>query len=104
LQPQNFDWMGMYARSFNYSASQVLGGARDISIDNAIMRNPFGTRPYRWYVYRDPALPGTPDIIGAEAAVLRLQQSQTIGHVTTFKSMLADTVGAVADRTPSGAI
>jgi hypothetical protein len=97
--PQTFGWMGFYARTF--AGSPTLASGLDVTFDDVIMRNPFGARTLRFYVYRDPTLPGTPDIVGAEAAVRRLQQAHTSGHVITTKAAVSDTAG-MADRVPAG--
>lgn len=95
----SFGWMGFYLRTF----TGTLGaGTTDVAFDDVIMRHTYGSRPFRFYVYRDPTLPGVPDLVGAELAVQRLQQAHTSGHVITTKVALCDTAGSGCDRTPMG--
>ena len=92
------NWIGMYARSTVAS----LGTALDASFDDVAIRSSRGTRPFWWFLYRDPSLPGSPDLLGAQRAADRLKQAHTKVYVTTSKSVLCDTAGAGCDTTPMG--
>jgi len=92
------NWIGMYARA-NVTA---IGTALDASFGAVAVRSPRGTRPFHWYVYRDPALPGTPDLVGARAALGRLGQAFTVVGVITSKSVLFDDVNTGFDSEPCG--
>jgi len=98
--PTVFQYAGMYARGF----SATLAGAVDVAFDDVILRTPFGPRPFRWYVYRDPTLPGTPDLVAAHAQIQRLKHAHTAATVITTKSLLADSPSSGADRGPCGAL
>lgn len=91
-------WAGLYART--------IGGAANIdaSFDDVLLRVPFGSRSLRWYAFRDPALPGTPDLVGAHGAIQRLKHANTEATVITTKSLLCDSSNSGCDRGPLGAI
>lgn len=95
---KNYQWAGVYLRSVNGVA---LGGAVTVNFDDWFSLSGKGDRPNTWYVYRDPALPGTPDLVGADRILQRLRQSHTAAHITTATTArcgVANTVG----RTPMG--
>jgi len=92
------NWVGHYARA-NVAA---LPSALDASFDDFAVRAGRGTRPFSWFLYRDPSLPGSPDLVGATGAALRLRQAHTAVFVTTSKSVLCDVAGAGCDTAPMG--
>jgi len=94
-----FQYAGMYCRM-----TGALAGNVDAAFDDVILRCPFAPRPFRWYVLRDPTLPGTPDLTAAHAALQRIKHAHTTATVITTKSLLADTPNSGADRGPCGAI
>lgn len=57
---------------------------------------------FRWYAYRDPGLPGTPDMEGAERLARRLSPSFGSGHAVSSLSFSAGEPGT--GRVPMGAI
>lgn len=98
--PAGFQWAGLYARSH----VAAIAAAVDCSFDDVVMRQPFGDRTSRWYAYRDPALPGTPDLIGAQLVARRLAHAQTVAGVISTKTALCDDARSICDSTPMGAI
>jgi hypothetical protein len=92
------NWVGHYARASLAS----LPSALDVSFDDIAVRAGRGTRPFLWYIYRDPSLPGGPDLVGAGGAINRLKQAHTGAVVITSKSVLCDTQGAGCDSAPMG--
>jgi hypothetical protein len=92
------NWIGHYARA-NVAA---IPTALDASFDDIAVRARRGTRPFSWYVYRDPALPGAPDIGGARRAVARLAQAHTRDSVITSKSLLCNNPNSACGRGPLG--
>jgi hypothetical protein len=96
--PKSFGWIGMYARSFG----AALAGNLDASFDDVILRFPYGHRTLRFYVLRDPMLPGAPDLPAAENALQRLKQAHVEAHVITKTTLYADDDTTPADRTPTG--
>jgi hypothetical protein len=59
---------------------------------------------YRFFVYRDPALPGTYDIEGAQALVDDISPSQTAGYVVESIDFLCDDPYSLCDRDLLGAL
>lgn len=92
------NWIGMYARA----SVAAIGTALDASFDDVAIRAGRGTRPFRWYVFRDPALPGAPDLLGARGAVDRLKQALTQASVITSKSVLCNNANSGCGRGPLG--
>lgn len=91
-----FQWAGMYART-------TAGAANiDVAIDDIVLRTPFAGRTSHWYAYRDPALPGSPDLVAAWGAIQRLKHAFTRASAITTKSFLAGV--SLVGRTPHGAL
>lgn len=97
---QDYQWAGLYLRAHVAS----LGGGADARIDDVQLRTPHGTRPFRWYVFRDPTLPGAPDLLGGRGIVRRMKHAHTEAEVITSKSLRCDDVTCGCDRTPMGAL
>jgi len=96
----DFTEMGFYARTLG-----PTGGASDIRFDpSSLFRSGRGRRPFVAYVYRDPALPGLPDVVGANGVIGRMKHAYTRVAVTTSKSFLCDSSRSLCDRDPMGAI
>ena len=53
---------------------------------------------YHFHVYRDPALPGTPDLAAAQLELDLVAQSHTLGRVCESKSMICDEAESLCDR------
>lgn len=94
------DWIGFYARG----ADSSLAGALDVRFSEFLARTPRGTRPFRWYAYRDPGLPGNPDVTSAQALLRRFRHAYTEATVITTKSLLCDDTASGCDLGPMGAI
>ena len=58
---------------------------------------------YRYFIYRDPLLPGTPDIDAAQAQVTAMEHSQTLGTVIESIDFLADDPNSLTNRDLLGA-
>ena len=67
-------WAGFYGRAWNGAA---LAGDLSVGFDDAAFRFPNGTRPMRFYVLRDPTLPGDYDLLGANSTLKKLRQAHT---------------------------
>jgi hypothetical protein len=92
------NWIGMYARS----TAASLATALDARFDDVAIRSNRGTRPFWWFLYRDPSLLGSPDLLGAQRAADRLKQAHTKVYVTTSRSVVCDVAGAGCDTAPMG--
>lgn len=53
---------------------------------------------YRFFVYRDPALAGTPDIAAAQVELDRISHSHTQGHIIESIDFLCDDPESLTDR------
>lgn len=73
-------------RSASFAAS--IGDAREI---------------FRFFIYRDPSLPGTYFVASAQAQVTAMKPSHTIGTVIESTSMLCDDPHSLCDRDLLGA-
>lgn len=91
-------WAGLYART--------VGGAAniDVAIDDTKVRQAASDRPFHLYVYRDPALSGQPDVVGANLILRGLRQAHTEAAFITAKIALCDDPNTTCDSTPLGGI
>jgi uncharacterized protein YmfQ (DUF2313 family) len=53
---------------------------------------------YRFFIYRDPSLPGTYDVAEAQAIVDTISHSHTRGHVIESVAMICDDPESLCDR------
>lgn len=96
-----FDWAGFYARTL--PGGGPLAAGLDVKFTDCTLRTN-GERPFLWYVFRDPSIPGEPDIIGAQRAAQRIAQAHTkVGIVTTLQAV-CDDIASQSDNTPTGGI
>lgn len=58
---------------------------------------------YRFFIYRDPGLPGTYYLASAQALVNKIKPSHTVGHVIESVSFLCDDPFSLCDRDILGA-
>lgn len=64
-----------------------------------------GLWTFEWFLYRDPALPGTADMDGAQALLQRVKPAHTFAGVCSSKSVLCnDPIFGRAARGPCGAV
>ncbi len=94
-----FQWAGFYARTFSATAANI-----DVAIDDTKVRAPYGDRPFRFYVVRDPAAPGNPDFLGSNAVLRGLRQAQTLGLVVRTAVALYDDDSTGYDLEPCGGV
>lgn len=95
-------WAGFAAFG---TASSVGGGGMTMDFDDFVSFCPNGLRPYNWYVYRNPALAGEPDIIGGRNLVARLKPAHTHSTVIEGKSVLCGNARyGLCGRGPMGGI
>lgn len=72
---------------------------RDTS-DAAVIAN--AREIYRYFVFRDPLEPGTPDLEGAQTALTLLEHSHTKGTVIETTTLRCDEATSLTDRDPLG--
>ena len=79
-------------------------GAIDVTFDDFLLRTPQGDRPFAWYAYRDPLLPGQPDLIGANLVLRKLRPGHTHAAAINAKVLLCDDEGSGCDLGSLGGI
>jgi len=70
--------------------------------DDVTLRAPYGDRSLAAYVYRDPGLPGTLDVDGAQSAIVAIKHAFIDGAIITSKSVVCDDPGSLCDHGPMG--
>jgi hypothetical protein len=93
----NAPWCGVFARS---GAASATGFAADIDEVRGVM--PVSLSVFRWFVFRDPALGGDPDIRGAQLTIEKMEPAHTKGSITESNSFKCDDSYSLCDRTPLG--
>lgn len=73
-----------------------------VSCDFFRIWTPRGRLPFQWFVYRDPALAGDPDLEGAQAVVNRMTPAHSDGRVIEATTFLAGDEDCLAGREPVG--
>jgi hypothetical protein len=61
-----------------------------VTFDDFYLHDPDSLRPYYWYAYRDPALPGAPDIIGSDRLVKKIKPAWTIASAIANRKVICD--------------
>lgn len=97
LHPAKFTWSGVYMRST--TASNFF-----IRFETIVTRNPFSERGNTFYIYRDPNLPGEPDIVAAHHLIQSVKQAHTRGTVITTKDLRCNENGSGCNQGPMGAL
>lgn len=88
-----------------FGTSAALVGAVTADFDDFTAYMPDGLRTFNWYVYRNPALGGDPDIVGGRLLVEKIKPAHT--HATAIESMsvLCDNARyGLCDRGPMGGL
>jgi hypothetical protein len=99
FHPGPHDVGGMYLRTDEGASGS---GAALGRFDDAIVRAPYGDRSKRFYVFRDPTLPGRLDKAAAIALLRSMKQSHTFASVITRRSLICDDPASIVDETPLG--
>lgn len=94
-----FRWAGFYLRG-----SASLPANTDVRFDQWKCRTPYGSRPFCVYVYRDPGLGGSPDVLGASALLRRFRHAYVHEAAITSRSLRCDDTGSGCDLGPMGGI
>jgi hypothetical protein len=95
------NWAGLYVRSVN---GGPIASSLQADFDDWAQLNGAGQRSNRWYVYRDPAIPGSYDAAAANQIIRNLRQSQTTANVCFAKTALCDNANSRLDETPMGGL
>lgn len=94
-----FQWAAVYARN-----SDPGGGAVDVDVafDDTMIADHGSRDAMNFYIYRDPALPGEPDFLGANAVIRGLKQAHTHAAVGPQRTALYDDDETPLDGLPFG--
>ncbi|HKQ65971.1 MAG TPA: putative phage tail protein [Methylomirabilota bacterium] len=95
--PHTVHWAGCYLRG-------VASGAPVADFDDFVLYMPNGTRPFNAYVYRNPALGGSPDLEGAHSVLQAIKHAFTHATIITSLAVLNADPGSPCDRGPMGAL
>jgi hypothetical protein len=71
-----------------FSTVAATPAATTVAFDDWFLHDRDSLRPFCWYAYRDPALPGHPDMIGADRTVKKIKPAYTHAAAITSKSLL----------------
>lgn len=96
----DWNWAGFYARSLD----SALPSAVDARFDKYMSTELRGPRCLRWWVYRDPGLPGSWSLDRARALVRRAKPSHTLAGVVTELDVLCDDVDHGCDVAALGPV
>lgn len=95
------EWVGAAAMC----TDAALAANLDVRFDEFRMLALEGDRVFHWYVYRDPGLPGDPDMAGAHLLATKVKPAHTYASAITSKSVLCDDpIDGLCDRGPMGAV
>lgn len=81
-----------------------IGSDLTVNFDDFSARVPRGRRGWHWYAYRDPGLPGTADLVGANVTVRTLKPAHTHAYAISSRSLLCDSDSSVCDGGPMGGL
>ncbi|MBA2718941.1 MAG: hypothetical protein H0U52_06840 [Chloroflexi bacterium] len=95
----NMEWAGFAI----FGTQAVTVGALSADWDDMVTFCPSGVRPFHWYAFRNPALAGAPDMLGAQLLVDKVKPAHTYAAVTQSESVLCDDPrDGLCDRGPLG--
>ncbi|MFH0901903.1 MAG: LamG-like jellyroll fold domain-containing protein [Pseudomonadota bacterium] len=91
-------WVGLFL------ASESASGATnaDAKWSESRLWQPSLLDVYRWYVYRNSAEPGSPDLVGAQLVINKMRPSHTTGIVVESIAFAADDPNSLCDRDALG--
>lgn len=99
--PTDIEWIGAAAMS----TDAALAANLQATFDDLLVRSPHGRRPFGWYAYRDPGLPGAPDMATGNAVARRIKPAHTFASAIESKSVLCDDPElGLCDHGPMGAL
>jgi hypothetical protein len=79
-----------------------VGSAPSVAFDDLFIHAPKGTQRSNWYAYRNPALPGTPDMFGARLVIDRIKPAHTFASASTVTAIVCDDATNGCGQAPIG--
>jgi hypothetical protein len=99
LEPE---WTGPAVYS---TASWGAAGGLGFSCEGITVFTPRGTRPFHWYAYRDPGLPGAPNMARAHALAKRIRPAHTeAGAIRSLEVLAGEPETGLAGHGPCGGV
>lgn len=95
--PKTPMWAGFGALSTAASTTATY------RFDDIFLHVPRGRQRFNWYAYRDPGLPGGPNMPAARSLVQRIKHAHTSGAAIEQQVTLCDDATRLVDREPIGA-
>jgi len=92
-------WCGLFMSD---STNPVVTGS-SVNVESFRLYAPRSPIVFNWYIYRDPGLGGTPDLVGAQLVIDKMQPAHEDGTITAALSCLYDDPNSGYDLTPLGA-
>ncbi len=92
-------WAGFYERTFGVIAANVI-----VDFDDTSVRAPFGDRAFHFYTYRDPALSGTPDMVGGNLVVQGLKHAFNVAAFVSTLEAKYDSTDTTYEGPPMGGV
>lgn len=92
-------WCGIFMSD---TVNPVVTGS-SVNVESFRLYAPNSRIVFNWYIYRDPALGGSPDLVGAQLVIDKMQPAHEDGTITTALACLYDDDNSGYDRTPLGA-
>jgi hypothetical protein len=82
------DWL--WAGFALYSNIASPASSTTITFDDFYLHDGDSLRPYYWYAYRDPGLPGSPDMVGSDRLVKKIKPAWTIASAIANRKVICD--------------
>lgn len=89
-----FAWVGLFVRTVGGSSTAL------VRFDDVRLRTPYSERALRFFVYRDPTIPGSPDYEAAQHVLDSIAQAHTVGKVIRSLSAICDDPNSPCDGPP----
>lgn len=96
--PSAREWCGMFTSD---TTNPVVTGST-VKVESFRIYAPRSRVVFCWYIYRNPALGGAPDLFGAQLVIDKMQPAHENGAITTAIAALYDHADTGFDRTPLG--
>jgi hypothetical protein len=95
------EWIGISA----LSDDAALAAALDVHFTDFVLRAPNSVRPFYWYAFRNPALPGAADLDNGNLVARRISPAHTVTAAIGGTNVLCDDpLYGRCDRGPLGGI
>ncbi len=73
-----------------YSTVASTPGTTTVTFDDFLLHDADSLRPFIWYAFRDPALAGSPDLIGSDRLVKKIKPAYTFASAISNRKVICD--------------